>query len=231
MTKTKIFTYDCFNESIKIYVITTFQLTRVRAKRRRDGHEDSIAQLPRLDEGHGQEVAALVAQADGEDKEVHNRRGPGCPLPSGAVVPGQPMDPERLPPRRPFRVPPHLCPQRDQGTSAVVRGTPQRGGGGRRARHQRPRHVAEVHGEGVGEAPEGGGEAAVPDGRGLQPFPGGGSGEARQGGRGHRRRHVQAQLHWVARKPGSLRRLRPFRGFLRDNQRRVHDVRPPAARG
>ena len=34
MTKTKIFTYDCFfNESIKIYVITTFQLTRVRAKR------------------------------------------------------------------------------------------------------------------------------------------------------------------------------------------------------
>ena len=34
MTKTKIFTYDCFfNESIKIYVTTTFQLTRVRAKR------------------------------------------------------------------------------------------------------------------------------------------------------------------------------------------------------
>lgn len=51
-------------------------------------------------------------QADGEDKEVHNRRGPGCPLPSGAVVPGQPLDTERLPPRRPFRVPPHLCPQR-----------------------------------------------------------------------------------------------------------------------
>lgn len=219
-----------FNESIKIYVITTFQLTRVRAKRRRDGHEGGLAQLPRLDEGHGQEVAALVAQADGEDKEVHNRREPGCPLPSGAVVPGQPLDPERLPPRRTFRVPPHLCPQRDEGASAVVRGTPQRGGGGRRARHQRPRHVAEVHGEGVGEAPEGGGEAAVPDGRGLQPFPGGGSGEARQGGRGHRRRHVQAQLHGVARKPGPLRRLRPFRGFVRGGQRRVHDVRPPAAR-
>lgn len=41
-------------------------------------------------------------QADGEDKEVHNRRGPGCPLPSGAVVPGQPLDTERLPPRRHF---------------------------------------------------------------------------------------------------------------------------------
>lgn len=92
-----------------------------------------------------------MAQADGEDKEVHNRRGPGCPLPSGAVVPGQPLDPERLPPRRPFRVPPYLCPRGDQGASTVVCCAPQRGGGGRRARHQRPRNLAEVHGEGVGE--------------------------------------------------------------------------------
>lgn len=32
------------------------------------------------------------------------------------------------------------------------------------------------------EAPKGGGEAAVPDDRGLQLFPGGGSGEVRQVG-------------------------------------------------